>query len=135
MKEIKGIGLHAQVICDQCNTKRVLRSTDVHKGKYEINGESIQLMYFDCQVCGKRHYVQIDTNRTIDLLKEVSRLMTKLMVLKRKDKPIPQKQSDKFKREREHLAKIRINLMKEYNEKPCKDIETGEEFILRFTVC
>ena len=135
MEEIKGMGLHVQAVCDQCNTKRVLSGTDVHKGKYEVNGESIQLMYFDCQVCGKRHYVQIDTNQTIDLLKEVSQLMTKLMVLKKKDKPIPQKQSDKFKRKREHLAKIRIDLMKEYNEKSCKDIETGEEFILRFTVC
>ncbi len=135
MEEIKGIGLHVQAICDKCNTKRILSGTDVHKGKYEINGESIQLTYFDCQVCGKRHYVQVDNNRTNEMLKEVSQLMTKLMVLKKKDKPIPQKQSDKFKRKREHLAKIRIDLMKEYNEKSCKDIETGEEFILRFTVC
>lgn len=128
-------GLRVQVICDQCNTNRSISGTDVHNGEFEVNGESIQLTYFDCQVCGKRHYVQVDNNRTLALLSDVKKRMTKLMVLRNKNKPIPQKQSDTFKRKREHLAKIRNELMREYQDKPCKNIETGEEFILRFTIC
>ena len=68
------------------------------------------------------------------MLKDATRQMTRLMVLRRKGKTVPQKQSVKFKKTREHLAQIRMELMKQYTGKLVHDSETDTNFRLEFSV-
>ena len=127
------------VECEDCHHKfgvgQEAAPNDIqHKRKYEVNGQSIFLTYYDCPKCGRRHYVQIDDATSLNKLKEVSRQFVKLAVLKKKDKEIPQKQSAKFKKARQNLSDYRMNLMKEYTGKLLHDNETDSDFVLRFSV-
>jgi hypothetical protein len=69
-------------------------------------------------------------------LQELARITTEfraLMVKRQKGKTISKKQSDKFKKARQHLSVYRTNLMKEFTGKTVID-ESGIEYILRFSV-
>lgn len=127
------------VECEDCQHKfgvgQEAAPNDIqHKRKYEVNGQSIYLTYYDCPKCGRRHFVQIDSNYTLDMLKNVTKQFAKLSVMKRQGKHIPQKQSDKFKRARQHLAESRTNLMKKYTGVSVHDEATDSDFVLRFSV-
>lgn len=98
------------------------------------NGKSIFLTYYDCPSCGRRHYVQIDDEVSTDKLKEVSMMFIKLSAKKRKGKEISKKQSDEFKKARQHLSDYRIKLMEEYTGKLIRNNETESNFVLRFSV-
>lgn len=121
--------------CQGCGNKfTVNRDTAIFKKEFMVNGQSIFLTYYDCPECGRRHYVQIDNARSLEMLKDATRQMTRLMVLRRKGKTVPQKQSVKFKKTREHLAQIRMELMKQYTGKLVHDSETDTNFRLEFSV-
>lgn len=127
------------VECEDCHHKfgvgQEAAPNDIqHKRKYEVNGQSIYLTYYDCPKCGRRHFVQIDSNYTLDILKNVTKQFAKLSAMKRQGKHIPQKQSDKFKRARQHLAESRTNLMKKYTGVSVHDEATDSDFVLRFLV-
>lgn len=127
------------VECEDCKTKFRISAGEAtnavtHKKEFNVNGQSIFLTYYDCPSCGRRHYVQIDDAVSLNKLKEVSRRFVKLFVLKKKGKDIPQKQSAKFKKDRQHLSDYRMNLMKEYTGKLIHDNETDSDFELRFLV-
>lgn len=122
-------------VCQGCGNKfTVNRDTAIFKKEFMVNGQSIFLTYYDCPECGRRHYVQIDNARSLEVLKDATRQMTRLMVLRRKGKTVPQKQSVKFKKTREHLAQIRMELMKQYTGKLVHDSETDTNFRLEFSV-
>ena len=122
-------------VCQSCGSKfTVNRNTAIFKKEFMASGQSIFLTYYDCPECGRRHYVQIDNARSLEMLKDATRQMTRLMVLRRKGKTVPQKQSAKFKKTREHLAQIRIELMKQYTGKLVHDSETDTNFRLEFSV-
>lgn len=127
------------VECEDCKAKFSISAGEAvnavtHKKEFNVNGQSIFLTYYDCPSCGKRHYVQIDDAVSLNKLKEVSRQFVKLSVLKKKGKDIPQKQSAKFKKARQHLSDYRMNLMKECTGKLAHDNETDSDFELRFSV-
>lgn len=127
------------VECEDCKEKfRITTDNAVnavtHKKEFKVNGQSIFLTYYDCPKCGRRHYVQIDDATSLNKHKEVSRQFVKLVVAKKKGKEIPQKQSDKFKKARQHLSDYRRKLMKEYTGKLLHDNETDSDFVLRFSV-
>lgn len=127
------------VECEGCKTKFRVSAGEAanavtHKKEFNVNGRSIFLTYYDCPSCGRRHYVQIDDAVSLNKLKEVSRQFAKLSVLKKKGKDIPQKQSAKFKKARQHLSDYRMNLMKKYTGKLVHDNETDSDFELRFSV-
>ena len=127
------------VECEDCHEKFSVASGEAiqsvtHKREFVVDGRSIFLTYYDCPKCGRRHYVQIDDATSLNKLKEVSRQFVKLAVLKKKDKEIPQKQSEKFKKARQNLSDYRMNLMKEYTGKLLHDNETDSDFELRFSV-
>lgn len=127
------------VECEDCKTKFSISAGDAvnvvtHKKEFNVNGQSIFLTYYDCPKCGRRHYVQIDDVVSLNKLKEVSRQFVKLAVAKKKGKDIPQKQSAKFKKARQHLSDYRMKLMKEYTGKLVHDNETDSDFVLRFSV-
>ena len=127
------------VECEDCKHKFQISSGDsaehvTHKKEFNVNGKSIFLTYYDCQSCGRRHYVQIDDVTSLSRLKEVKSMFIKLSVAKKKGKEIPQKQSAKFKKARQYLSDYRMNLMKEYTGKLIHDNETDSDFVLRFSV-
>ena len=127
------------VECEDCKTKFSISVSEAanavtHKKEFNVNGQSIFLTYYDCPKCGRCHYVQIDDAVSLNKLKEVSRQFVKLAVAKKKGKDIPQKQSAKFKKARQHLSDYRMKLMKEYTGKLVHDNETDSDFVLRFSV-
>ena len=127
------------VECEDCKEKFQITAGDVvnavtHKKEFKVNGQSIYLTYYDCPKCGRRHYVQIDDAVSLSKLNETLRLFAKFAVEKKKGKQIPKKQSDKFKKARQHLSVYRINLMKQYTGKLIHDNDTDLDFVLKFSV-
>lgn len=119
--------------CEDCHKKFSVTRGILHNKQYEVKGQSITLTYYDCPDCGRRHFVQIDSNYTLDLLKGCKKQFVKLSVMRHKDKPISQKQQTKFKNARQHLADSRMNLMKKFDGVTIHDEESGD-FILKFSV-
>lgn len=104
-----------------------------HKKEYMVNGQSIFLTYYDCPHCGKRHFVQIDDKNSLQELERNKTEFYRLAARRRKGKTISKKQSENFKKARQHLAEYRMKLMKEYTDKSIVD-ESGTVFILRFSI-
>ena len=132
--------MQLMVECEDCKKKFAISSNQgpnslTNKKKYEIGGQSIYLTYYDCPSCGRRHFVQIDNDASLKLLKEVSSQFVKLATKKKQGKEVPQKQSAKFNKTRKYLSNYRMNLMKEYVNKIVHDEETNSDFILRFSLC
>lgn len=123
--------------CQECGKKFEMSSTNEvvqHKKEFKVNEQSIFVTYYDCPDCGRRHYIKIDNQSTLNELKDVERQFVKLAAAKTKGKTVPQKQSAKFKKSREHLAHSRNELMKQYTGKLIHDSDTDSEFELRFSV-
>lgn len=130
-------GMSLLVECEDCRDKFEINSKNgtMHfKRKYEINGQTIFLSYYDCPKCNRRHYAQIDSTKTLNEMREIEHQIAKLAAAKKKGKMVPQKQSAKFKKSREHLTQSRNELMKQYTGKLIHDSETDTDFELRFSV-
>lgn len=124
--------------CENCKKNFPVSSEQApnsltHKKEFISNGQSIFLTYYDCPHCGKRHFVQIDDKSSLQELVRVKNEFTKLAVARKKGKEIPKKQSDKFKKSRQHLSDYRTSLMKEFTGKTITD-ENGKVYVLRFSV-
>lgn len=124
--------------CEDCKKKFPVTQGQgpnslTHKREFKSNGQSIFLTYYDCPHCGKRHFVQIDDISSLQELVRVTGEFRSLMVKRQKGKTISKKQSEKFKKSRQHLSDYRMNLMKEFTGKIAVD-ETGIEYVLRFSV-
>ena len=124
--------------CEDCKQKFSVSQDQApnsltHKKEYKSNGQSIFLTYYDCPNCGRRHFVQIDDVSSLQELVRVTNEFKSLAVKRQKGKTISKKQSDKFKKSRQHLSDYRINLMKEFTGKIAAD-ETGVEYTLRFSI-
>lgn len=133
-----GSGLSLMVECEDCGTKFRISSQEAighvqHKKEYRVNERSIFLTYYDCPSCGRRHFVQIDDSRTLEILKTNSRLFVKLAAKRSNDKDIPKKQLDKYKKTTQHLRDCRMALMKEFTGVMLHDDETGKNFKLIFS--
>ncbi len=125
--------------CEDCKKKFPITGEQApnsltHKKEFKSNGQSIFLTYYDCPHCGKRHFVQIDDINSLQELVRVTKEFKSLMIKRQKGKTISKKQSDKFKKSRQHLSDYRMNLMKDFTGKLAID-ETGTEHVLRFSVC
>lgn len=136
VKEESGVSLLVE--CEGCKNRFQIGVADaivqvIHKKKYDVNGRSIFLTYYDCPKCGRRHYVQIDDVKSMQMLRESSRTFVRLAAKRKSNKPIPQNQSVKWKKQQQHLSDYRKKLMAEFTGMTLKE-ETGESFILRFSV-
>lgn len=124
--------------CEDCGkrfpiTQDQAPNSLTHKKEFKVNGKSIFLTYYDCSSCGRRHFVQIDDKSSLEELKTIRNEFVKLSIKRRKGKAISKRQSENFKKSRQHLADYRMNLMKEYTDKSVTD-ENGVEYILRFSI-
>lgn len=132
-----GISIFAE--CEQCGNKFRISSDSHgiyinHKKEYNLKGRPIYLTFYDCPGCGKRHFVQIDDDRTLNVLKTNNKRFVKMAANKLNGKSIPKMQSDKYKRQTDYLRKLRNGLMKEYTGTIFHDEESGKDFELRFSV-
>lgn len=130
-------GFAVLVECQNCSKKFEVssKSENVHyKEAFKVNGQTIYLTYYDCPECGRRHFVQIDSDYTLDVLRSVTKQFAKLAAAKKQDKAVPQKQLDKFKRARQHLATSRMDLMKEYTGVSVHDEAADSDFVLEFSI-
>lgn len=124
--------------CESCKQKFPVSQDQApnsltHKKEFTSNGQSIFLTYYDCPLCGKRHFVQIDDKESLQELVRITTEFRALMAKRKKGKKISKSQSEKFKKSRQHLSDYRMNLMKEFTGKAAID-ETGAVNILRFSV-
>ena len=125
--------------CESCKQKFPVSQDKTpnsltHKKEYKSNGQSIFLTYYDCPSCGRRHYVQIDDTSSLQELTRITTEFRALMVKRQKGKTISKKQSDKFKKARQHLSVYRTNLMKQFTGALVHDNETDSDFELRFSI-
>ena len=130
-------GMSVLAECEDCKNKfevNAKNDTIRFKVKYEVDGQTIFLSFYDCPQCKRRHYIQIDTQSTLNELREVERQFVKLASATKNGKMVPQKQSAKFKKAREHLTRNRNELMKQYTGKLIHDSETDTDFELIFSV-
>jgi hypothetical protein len=126
--------------CENCKKRFPVSSEQApnsltHKKEYKINGQSIFLTYYDCPDCGRRHFVQIDDQTSLNKLREVKKMFITFSVARQKDKEIPKKQQAKFKKTRQDLSDYRMKLMKEFTDKSIYDEETESDIVLRFSIC
>ena len=127
--------------CEKCKKHFRVSKNDVAESTLQRkeflgkNGDSIFLMYFDCPFCKNRIYVQIDDAKSINMLKELTRLFVKLSVKKRKGKEIPKSQSDKLKKMQNDLSNYRNKLMSLYNDRIIHDDDNDTDFVLKLTIC
>ncbi len=120
--------------CEACKKIFNASSSLTHKRNYEVDGLSIFLTYCDCPFCSKRHFVQIDNEVSLGKLREVTHLFTKLYAARKDNKRIPELQSAKFNKARQHLSDYRRKLMKKYTGKLIHDNDTDSDFVLRFSI-
>ena len=127
--------------CEDCKNKFPITQDEApnslkYKKEFKVNGKSIFLTYYDCPSCGRRHYVQIDDAFSLSELERVKKMFIELSIAKKRGKEISRKQSDNFKKARQHLSDYRIKLMKEYTGKLIRNNETDSEnqIELRFSV-
>lgn len=126
------------VQCEECKQSFTLSATNGTMTFYKLyvvkeSGEEIQLSYYDCPHCGKRHFVQIDDEQTKRALEESKRMFVKLAAKRHNYEQIPKKQSDKYKKAQKHLSSLRMALMTKYQGAVIVD-ESGSETTLRFSV-
>lgn len=124
--------------CEDCKKKFPVTQDQApnslkHKEEFISNGQTVFLTHYDCPHCGKRHFVQIDDAMSLQELVRVTNEFRSLMARRQKGKAVSKKQSDKFKKSRQHLSEYRVNLMKEFTGKIAVDA-SGAEYTLRFSV-
>lgn len=119
--------------CEDCKERVHATNAVKHKKEFLSNGQSIFLTYYDCPNCGKRHFVQIDDKNSMQELVRVTTEFYRLAAMRKKGKEIPKRQSEKFKKARQHLSDYRTNLMKEFTGKKAVDV-TGISYELRFSI-
>lgn len=128
-------GLAMLVTCESCGNKfSVDKQAVTFKREFIVNGASIFITYYDCPKCARRHCVQIDDKKSLEMLKNNQKQFVHLAAKKNKGKHVSQKQSDKFRKTKKHLANYRIELMKQYTGLLLHDEETDTDFELRFSV-
>lgn len=125
--------------CEDCGAKFVLGEggAELHCGVPCTVEDSIRwsiyLTYYDCPKCGRRHYVQVDNERTIEIKRKASYMFVKLSKRRLDFKDIPKEQNKKFKKLNERLAKARFELKQKLDGKifTAKD---GSEFEVHFSM-
>lgn len=134
MENKSGNGLSFLAKCEKCGVGFEVNNPVLKQMRTEIERQSIWLTYYDCPMCGNRHYVQVDNLRSREMLRDCKKMFVRMSAKRSRREDIPQKQLDKFQQARQHLSEYRTALMKELTGKAFTDTESGEVLDLRFSV-
>lgn len=97
--------------CYKCKVSSIENPKSVSKVSVSINGQSIDLKYYECPVCGSINCVQADNEKSKELLDKYLGLAKIQINANRQGKR--GKQSGKAKKVQIHLRKVRNELQKE----------------------
>lgn len=126
--------MNVKAICQRCKEAfSVSEENLVYQKEFMYDGQSIFLTYFDCPKCGRRHFVQIDDQKSKELLERCKRDFVSLSIAKRKGQFNKKNRKKKFDAERKYLSEFRNKLAKEYSGRQVVDLETGNTFVLLFS--
>lgn len=129
----KNVSLLAE--CRECHVKfNISHDILVYKKQYNVSDGVIYLTYYDCIRCGKRHYVQIDNDKTLELLKVNEGQFVHNAALRAKGKKLRKKKIDQYKDSQKYLTRYRKKLMEEYEGKQIYDGEKNSYFELKFSI-
>lgn len=80
--------MQAKRICSNCKEPVILQKDTISSEMFQLigNGNSIQVMYYECPKCHKMNILQIDNDETLKTLEEVKMLLVKAMKLKESSK-------------------------------------------------
>lgn len=127
--------LNVYIECTDCENSFEANINNVKQLDVKGGNKLLKVIYVDCPVCDRRHYVQIDNDES-NKLKVQNLLMFKKLSQKKLDgKTIGRKENNTFKGLREKLLDLRAELMKEYEGRTVTDTLTGESITLHFTLC
>lgn len=129
--------LSMMVKCEDCNSNFGIseKSTNItYKRKFLVNGRSIYLTYYDCPNCGRRHYVQIDDDKSLEMLKHNEKQFAHNAALKSRGQKLRKKKIDQYKNSKNQLSNYRLELMKEFSDAIIYDAETNDMIKVRFSV-
>lgn len=127
--------LNVYIECTDCENSFEANVNNVKQLDVKDENKLLKVIYVDCPVCDRRHYVQIDNDES-NKLKVQNLLMFKKLSKKKLDgKTIGRKENNTFKSLRERLLNLRADLMKEYEGRIVTDTLTGESITLHFTLC
>lgn len=126
--------MKVKAICQKCKSSFDISEENlVYQKEYSYEGQSIFLTYFDCPKCNRRHFVQIDNQKSKELLERCKMDFARLSIAKSKGQVIKNNRKKKFDAERKYLSKFRNELAKEYSGRQVVDLETGNIFVLLFS--
>lgn len=125
--------LQIPFICSECKRNFVLNSNVVKKLSVIIDGEMIDLTYFDCE-CGKRYFVQVDNDETRSILRRIIAVVAVISGAKSEGKSVKRKYSARYKVLSGKLKRRRFELMKKYEGKAYFDSEKKENVEIHFSV-
>lgn len=134
---MKNNPLSLMVECEECKEKFGVApeaSSVTYKREFRVVGRSIYLTYYDCPKCGRRHFVQIDDEKSLELLKVNEKQFVHNATIKTRGLKLRKKKVDQYKDTQKHLANYRRELMEEFTGKKIYDDEKGSSFELRFSV-
>lgn len=125
--------LQIPFICSECKRNFVLNNNVVKKLSVIIDGEMIDLTYFDCE-CGKRYFVQVDNDETKSILRRIITIVAAISAAKSEGKGVKRKYSVRYKVLSGKLKRRRFELMKKYEGKAYFDSEKKENVEIHFSV-
>lgn len=125
--------LQIPFICSECKRNFVLNNNVVKKLSVIIDGEIIDLTYFDCE-CGKRYFVQVDNDETRSILRRIIIVVAVISGAKSEGKSVKRKYSVRYKALSGTLKRRRFELMKKYEGKIYFDSEKKENVEIRFSM-
>lgn len=127
--------MKVKAICQKCKSSfNISEENLVYQKEYSYEGQSIFLTYFDCPNCSKRHFVQIDNERSIEILRKCEKDFVRLSIAKtNRHKHIKSNVKKKFDAERKYLSEFRSKLAIDYSGRQVVDLETGNTFVLLFS--
>lgn len=129
--------LQIPFICSECKRNFVLNNNVVKKLSVIIDGEMIDLTYFDCE-CGKRYFVQVDNDETKSILRRIITIVAAISAAKSEVKGVKRKCLERYKvlfgKLTGTLKRRRFELMKKYEGKAYFDSEKKENAEIHFNV-
>ena len=125
--------LQIPFICSECKRNFVLNNNVVKKLSVIIDGEMIDITYFDCE-CGKRYFVQVDNDETRSILRRIITVVAVISGAKSEGKSVKRKYSARYKVLSGKLKRRRFELMKKYEGKIYFDSEKKENVEIRFSM-
>lgn len=108
--------------CRKCGETIVIDSNSlIRKDAYDEEGKYYKIMYCDCEHCGERDAIQIDDMETIEIFRELKKMIIKTQRKKIKGETINPKAVRKKDKLMKNLRKKRELLQKECSGKKIYD--------------